>query len=97
MHVKEIERIAASTPPLEPTTKTNAPLLSVHSNVADYRCSERNEAAAFGQEMEVFEDVEWSLVPVKRSKPARSEMSESGLREERRIEEEGIMRGAMFG
>ncbi|CCD68294.1 C3H1-type domain-containing protein [Caenorhabditis elegans] len=72
-------------------------IAAIHSNVADYRCSERNEAAAFGQEMEVFEDVEWSLVPVKRSKPARSEMSESGLREERRIEEEGIMRGAMFG
>uniref|UniRef100_A0A1I7TL63 C3H1-type domain-containing protein n=1 Tax=Caenorhabditis tropicalis TaxID=1561998 RepID=A0A1I7TL63_9PELO len=81
-HIKEIERIAA-----------------IHSNVADFRCSERNEAAHFGHEHaeDDLEEVDWCVMQVKGLRPHRTEMSESGKREEKRVAETGFMRGAMFG
>ncbi|UMM38644.1 hypothetical protein L5515_016053 [Caenorhabditis briggsae] len=80
-HIKEIERIAA-----------------IHSNVTDFRCSEKNEGAAFGQDIDEFEDdVEWSLLNVKNARPVRTELSATGKRESKRLEDAGVMRAPPFG
>ncbi|PIC15286.1 hypothetical protein B9Z55_022324 [Caenorhabditis nigoni] len=80
-HIKEIERIAA-----------------IHSNVTDFRCSEKNEGAAFGQDIDEFEDdVEWGLLNVKNARPVRTELSATGKRELKRLEDVGVMRAPPFG
>ncbi|EFO96106.1 CRE-ZFP-3 protein [Caenorhabditis remanei] len=73
-------------------------IAAIHSNVADFRCSEKNEFAASALEVDDFEDAEWHVVKIKKCcRAVRKTLSESGKVEEQRIAAGGVMRAAMFG
>lgn len=95
--IKEIERIGSSEHIRNKINSLTCPNVSVHhSSSHDFRNFDKNEGSAFCREPSP-DDTDWLLLRSQRSKPLRTELSETGKREERRIQELGLMQGAMFG